>query len=91
LSADGETLHEGAGHSTAETVAGYLAAIAIFVAVIGLAWHPIRLILPAGAVALVAAGMAGPGRRLQLAAVVVCTVCFFLGMTIAVATSRPLW
>ena len=91
MSADGETLHEGAGHGTAEPVAGYLAAIAMFVAVIGLAWHPIRLILPAGAIALVAAAMAGPGRRLQLAAVIVCTVCFFLGMTIAVATSRPLW
>jgi hypothetical protein len=35
--------------------------------------------------------MAGPGRRLQLAAVSICTVCFFLGMTFAVATSRPLW
>jgi hypothetical protein len=90
LSADSERLHEGE-RGTAETVAGYLSAIAIFIAVIGLAWHPIRLILPAGAVALVAAGMAGPGRRLQLAAVVVCTVCFFLGMTIAVAASRPLW
>jgi hypothetical protein len=91
LSAEGEILQDGAGRSTAETVAGYLSAIAIFVAVIGLAWHPIRLILPAGAIALVAAGMAGPGRRLQLAAVSICTVCFFLGMTIAVASSRPLW
>jgi len=91
LSADSEMLHEGEGRSSAETVAGYLSSIAIFVAVIGLAWHPIRLIVPAGAVALVAAGMAGPGRRLQLAAVIVCTVCFFLGMTIAVATSSPLW
>ncbi len=91
MSADSEMLHEGAGRSSAQTVAGYLSAVAIFVAVIGLAWHPIRLILPAGAVALVAAGMAGPGRRLQLAAVIVCTICFFLGMTIAVATSRPLW
>ena len=91
MSADSEMLHEGASRRSSETVAGYLSAIAIFVAVIGLAWHPIRLILPAGAVALVAAGMAGPGRRLQLAAVAVCAVCFFLGMTIAVATSSPLW
>ena len=91
MSADGERLHEGSDRSTAETVAGYLSAIAIFVAVIGLVWHPIRLILPAGVVALVAAGMAGPGRRLQFAAVIFCAVCFFLGMTIAVATSRPLW
>jgi hypothetical protein len=91
LSADSERLHEGAGKGSAETVAGYLSATAIFIAVIGIAWHPIRLILPAGVVALVAAGMAGPGRRLQFAAVIICAVCFFLGMTIAVATSRPLW
>ena len=49
MSADSEMLREGEGRSSAETVAGYLSSIAIFVAVIGLAWHPIRLILPAGA------------------------------------------
>jgi hypothetical protein len=91
LSADSESLRHGAERRPSQTVADYLSAVAIFVAVIGLAWHPIRLILPAGAVALVAAGMAGPGRRLQLVAVVICAVCFFLGMTIAVAASRPLW
>jgi hypothetical protein len=91
LSVDSERLHEGTDRRSAETVAGYLSSVAIFIAVIGLAWHPIRLILPAGVVALLAAGMAGPGRKLQLAAVIICAACFFLGMTIAVATSRPLW
>ena len=38
-----------------ETVAGYLAALAIFIALIGLAWHPLRLILPAIVVSMIAA------------------------------------
>jgi len=74
-----------------ETVAGYLAALAIFIALIGLAWHPLRLILPSLAIALVASGMGRGHGRLQLAAVLVCTVCLFFGFTIAVVTSHPLW
>jgi hypothetical protein len=45
--------------ASAEVVAGYLAALSIFASVIGLAWHPLRLDLPAVVLALVAAGM-GP-------------------------------
>lgn len=91
MNAESETLHESAGRSTAETVAGYLSAMAIFIAVIGIAWHPLRLILPSFVLALVASGMAGPGRRLPFAAVIICSVCFFLGLTVAVTTSSPLW
>jgi hypothetical protein len=76
---------------TAETVAGYLSAFAIFVAIVGIAWHPLRLILPSLAIALVASGMAGQGRRLPLAAVLICAVCLFFGFTVAVVTSHPLW
>ena len=92
MNAEGEFLHEGAGRrSTSETVAGYLSAVAIFVSLVGIAWHPLRLILPSGAVALVAAGMGGEKGRLQLAAVLICAICLFLGLTVAVATSHPLW
>jgi hypothetical protein len=91
LNPEGEILHEGAARRPSETVAGYLSAIAIFVSVAGIAWHPLRLILPATAIALVASAMAGPGRRLQLAAVVICAVCLFLGLTVAVVTSHSLW
>ena len=91
MNAESEILHDGDGRRSSETVAGYLSAIAIFVAIIGIAWHPVRLILPALALALIASGMAGPGRRLPLAAVLICAVCFFFGLTVAVATSHPLW
>ena len=91
MNAEGEMLHERADRNPSETVAGFLSAVAIFVSVIGIAWHPLRLILPALAIALIASGMGGGKGRLQLAAVAICAVCLFLGFTVAVATSRALW
>jgi hypothetical protein len=93
LNVEGEALQSDSepGRSTSATVAGYLSAIAIFISVIGLAWHPLRLILPSLAIALIASGMGSGKGRLQFAAVIICTVCLFLGLTFAVATSRPLW
>jgi len=78
-------------HRPAYTVAGFLSAMAIFAALIGLAWHPLRLILPAIIISMVAAGMAPKGNRLAMAAVAVVTACFFLGLMISVVAERPLW
>ncbi len=74
-----------------ETVAGFLASLAIFVSLISLAWHPLRLVMPAILIALVAAAMGGRHKRLAFAAVMIATACFFFGVTIAVVTSRSLW
>jgi hypothetical protein len=90
LSAESEILHEGSGRRTSETVAGFLSSIAIFMSLVGLAWHPLRLIVPSLAIALIAAAMHAKGR-LQLAAVLICTACFFFGFTIAVIASKPLY
>ena len=75
----------------ASTVAGFLAAMAMAAALIGLAWHPLRLILPALVVALVAAAMAERGNRLAFAAVMTSAGCLFFGLMIGVITGRPLW
>ena len=91
MNAEGEVLHESGEKRTSETVAGFLAAIAIFVSLVGLAWHPLRLILPSLAIALVAAGMGAGKGRLQFAAVLISAVCLVFGLTIAVAFSKPLW
>ncbi len=91
MNAKSEFLQEGEGKPTSETVAGFLSAIAIFMSLVGLAWHPLRLILPSLAIALVASGMGSGKGRLQLAAVVICALCLFFGLTIAVALSKPLW
>ena len=74
-----------------ETVAGYLAALAIFIALIGVAWHPLRLILPAVVVSMIASAMGGRHQRLAFASVIVVAVCFFLGMMISVVAQRPIW
>lgn len=92
MNAENEVFHEGAaGRRPSETVAGFLSAIAIFVSLVGIAWHPLRLILPSLAVALIASGMGAGKGRLQLAAVLICAGCLFAGLTVAVITSHALW
>jgi hypothetical protein len=81
----------GTARRPSDTVAGYLAAVSIFISLISVAWHPLRLILPSILVALIAAAMGGRHNRLAFAAVMFAAACFFFGMTIAVITSRPLW
>jgi hypothetical protein len=78
-------------HRSSYTVAGFLSSMAIFAALIGLAWHPLRLIAPAIILSRVGAAMAPRGNRLAFAAVVVVAGCFFLGLMISVVTERPLW
>jgi hypothetical protein len=91
LNAEGEIVRDDSDRRPSDTVAGYLSALAIFVSAVGVIWHPLRLILPGLALALVASAMGSGKNRLQFAAVVICTVCFFLGFTVAVVASRPLW
>lgn len=94
MNAESETFQErseSSGRSTADTVAGFLSAIAIFMSVIGIVWHPLRLIVPSLAIALVASGMGSGKGRLQFAAVLICGVCLFLGLTAAVARGSALW
>ena len=91
MNAEGEIYQERSGKRSSETVAGFLSAIAIFMSLVGLAWHPLRLILPSLAIALIASGMGTGKGRLQFAAVIICAVCLFFGLTIAVSLSKPLW
>jgi hypothetical protein len=74
-----------------ETIAGFLAAIAIFAALTGIAWHPLRLVPFAMVLSLVAAAMGGRHQRLAFAAAMIAAASFFLGMTIAVIAGTPLW
>jgi hypothetical protein len=75
-----------------DVVAGFLAAAAIAVAAIGVAYRPVRLGVPAIVIALVAAGMArGRTERLAGVAVALTTACWVAGMIVAVLSSNPLW
>jgi hypothetical protein len=73
------------------TVAGFLAAFALFAAVLALVWYPGRVGTAAILLALVGAAMGGPQRRLAAAAVLVATVCWFAGMLLAVLFERPVF
>jgi hypothetical protein len=75
----------------AETVAGLMASAAIFVSLIALAYRPVRIIPAALLVAFIAAGIGGRHRRLASIAVAVAAICWVVGLTIAIATSRPLY
>jgi len=75
----------------AETVAGFLAAAAIFVSVTGIAYRPLRLIPLAIMLALIATGIGGRATRLATWAVAISAVSFAAGMAAAVITSNPLW
>jgi hypothetical protein len=75
----------------AETVAGFLAAAAIFVSLTGIAYRPLRLIPFAILLALVAVAIGGRHGRLATLAVYVGAASFAVGMAAAVITSNPLW
>jgi len=77
--------------SPAETVAGFLAAAAIFVSVTGIAYRPLRLVPAALVLALIAVGIGGRATRLTTWAVAIGAVSFAVGMAAAVITSNPLW
>ena len=75
----------------ADTVAGFLAVLAIVAALLSLAYRPIRLDPFAIVVAFVATGIGGRHARLAGVAVFVASACFILGMVIAILTKRPLY
>ncbi len=75
----------------ADTVAGFLAALAIVAALLSLVYRPIRLDPFAIIIAFVATGIGGRHARLAAVAVAVASACFILGMVIAILTRRPLY
>ena len=75
----------------AETIAGLLASVSIFVSLIGVAYRPLRLIPLALLLALIAVAIGGRHERLAGYAVFIGAGCFFVGMAATVITSNPLW
>jgi hypothetical protein len=75
----------------AETIAGFLAAAAIFVSLAGIAYRPLRLIPIAIVLALIAVGVGGRATRIATWAVGIAAASFAAGLALAVITSNPLW
>jgi hypothetical protein len=80
--------HEG----PAETIAGFLSALAIFGGLIAIAQRPVTIGLFSLFVGLLAAALAG-GRHKNLAAAAVAIAgsSWLVGMIVCVLTNRPLW
>lgn len=75
----------------ADAIAGLLAALAIFVSLISLAYRPGRLVPAALLMALLATAIGGRHQRLGALAIAVGAVCFVVGMALAVLTDNPLY
>jgi hypothetical protein len=88
--------------SAHDAVAGFLAAIAIFMAFmaainmrltiggVDLGFHPVTLGVAAVITSLVAVTMGGRSKLLPFA-VFFCGACWFIGMVVAIVTKRPLY
>jgi hypothetical protein len=74
-----------------ETLGGLMAAAAIFLALMGLAFRPMRMTMFAALLALVAAAIGGRHSRLAAFALGTAGVCWVLGLTIAIVTGHPLY
>lgn len=77
--------------SAVDAVAGLMAAAALFLAVVSIAYRPARVAPGAILLALIAGGMSRRWSRLAGLAAAAAGVCFVVGMAIAVLTDHPIW
>ena len=85
--------HESPGERprTADVVAGYLAACAIFGGIVAVFYYPGRIGPAAIIISLVAAGMSGYNRRFTGLAVLVASLGWLAGMIVAIFLDRPIF
>jgi hypothetical protein len=74
-----------------EALAGFMAAAAIFIALMGLAWRPLRLTVVAALLALVATAIGGRSTRLAATALFVAGACWMVGLVVAILAHHPLY
>ncbi|HUG38522.1 MAG TPA: hypothetical protein VML54_16300 [Candidatus Limnocylindrales bacterium] len=79
------------GPTPAQLVADFMATLAIFAGLVALVYYPGRLGTGAVFISLLAVVIGGPRRRLVPVSVGITTLCWFLGMTIAVLLDRPIF
>ena len=76
---------------SAETLAGLVAAAAMAMGLVAIAYRPIRVGVPAVLLALIATGIGGRHARLAAVALALTTVCWMVGMVVAVLTKHLLY
>ena len=78
-------------YRTADTVAGFLATLAIVGGSLAFVYRPIRIAPFAILLALIAAAMSGRNSRLSAVALAVAATGFVVGTTIAIVTNNPVF
>ncbi len=77
--------------SSADAVAGFLAAAALVAGLFSIVYRPARIGPAALIVALIAVGIGGRNEKLSAWAVATVTVGWVLGMIVAVLTENPIY
>jgi hypothetical protein len=72
-------------------IAGFLATVSIFAAIVGIVYYPGRVAAGSILVALIAAAIGGFQSRLAAFAVGIATLCWLAGMIVSVALERPVF
>jgi exosortase/archaeosortase len=85
------TFTESTRDRPADTVAGFLAAIAMTGGLIAVVERPVLIGLFSIFVGLLAAALADRNRRLAAVGVAIASAGWLVGMIVCVLTSRPLW
>jgi asparagine N-glycosylation enzyme membrane subunit Stt3 len=85
------SVHSEERGTTADNVAGFLAAAAIAAGLFSIVWRPSRIGPVALVIALVAVAMSGRHERLGAIAVATVAVGWVLGMIFAVITENPVY
>jgi len=85
------TFEPAARDRPADTVAGFLAALAMVGGAIAAITRPVTVGLVAIFISFLAAALAERNQRLAAAGVAVASIGFLTGMIVCVITSRPLW
>ena len=80
-----------AGERPAESVAGILAALAIFGSCIALAYRPVRITPFTILISLIAVGIGGRHQKLAAAALAISGACFIVGTFFAIITTHPIF
>lgn len=80
-----------AGEGPAESVAGILAALAIFGSCIALAYRPVRITPFTILISLIAVGIGGRHQKLAAAALAISGACFIVGTFFAIITNHPIF
>jgi hypothetical protein len=75
----------------ADTVAGFLASLAMVGGAVAAITRPVSVGIVAIVISFLAAALADRNQRLAAAGVAVASLGFLTGMIVCVLTSRPLW